>query len=566
MESAVHPPTDKARPLHSQETATPLSGHQATRGATRWISNRKVAARIFVALAIVSLVAVGSAMVAVTRLGEAQAQAQAIYDNNFRDVAALGDLRESFAELQSSLYAVVLADPGPGSTSALAQLRSISDELAARMDAYSTGVRANSSTSDRLKQLDTFRSEVLTYTASVQALVPVAQLHDQRHFDAAVGRAGLVGLHEAADQGLNQLVAVEDTAAKSAVQAGSSSAAKGRWTVELFVLAGLMLSGALTVGLTRTITRPIGSVRRVTAALAVGDLTVTSGVQSTDEIGMMAKHLDEAVDAMRATVRSVSGSSAEAARAARDLSTLGAQMSENAKESSQQAGSVSTAAELVARNVAEAATGIGQMSGSITQISSRVSEAATQAGEAALAAEDANVTMAALAESSAAVGEVLAVVTSIAEQTHLLALNATIEAARAGEAGRGFAVVANEVKELARQSGRSAGDIRNRVASIQADSQGAVAGITRIAELIREVADAQTSVAAAVEQQAVTAAEMTRGINEAASGVGQISSAIIGVADAAQSASSGVTDSQRAAQGLAETSSELASLVSRFTV
>ena len=122
------------------------------------------------------------------------------------------------------------------------------------------------------------------------------------------------------------------------------------------------------------------------------------------------------------------------------------------------------------------------------------------------------------------------------------------------------------LRELARQTGRSAHDIRDRVAAIQADSEGAVGGITRITELIRSVADTQTSVAGAVEQQAATAAEMNRGIKEAASGVVQISSNIVGVAQAARSTSSGIIDNQRAAQGLAETSSELAGLVSRFTV
>ena len=93
-----------------------------------------------------------------------------------------------------------------------------------------------------------------------------------------------------------------------------------------------------------------------------------------------------------------------------------------------------------------------EMAASIREIARSSSEAASMANSSLQRAAEANAKINQLGASSQEIGNIIKVISSIAQQTNLLALNATIEAARAGEAGRGFAVVANEVKELARQT------------------------------------------------------------------------------------------------------------------
>jgi methyl-accepting chemotaxis protein len=176
-----------------------------------------------------------------------------------------------------------------------------------------------------------------------------------------------------------------------------------------------------------------------------------------------------------------------------------------------------------------------------------------------------NATVAKLGESSAEIGNVIKVITSIAQQTKLLALNATIEAARAGEAGKGFAVVANEVKELAKETAKATEDISQKIEAIQTDTRGAVTAIGQIGDIISQINDLQNTIASAVEEQTATTNEMSRNVAEGATGTNDITQNITGVAQAARDTSAGAARALGAAKGLAGMASELHKLVSRIS-
>jgi methyl-accepting chemotaxis protein len=311
--------------------------------------------------------------------------------------------------------------------------------------------------------------------------------------------------------------------------------------------------------------RKVDEILKVVNAAARGDLTSPVTVMGDDAIGQVGKSLATFLGNMRASVGGIASNSTTLGAASEELSSVAKQMTGTADETSTQANVVSAAVEQVNRNIQTVATGTEEMTASIREIAKNASDAARVATSAVKAAETTNAIVSKLGESSADIGKVIKVITSIAQQTNLLALNATIEAARAGEAGKGFAVVANEVKELAKETAKATEDISQKIETIQGDTRSAVSAIGQIGSIINQINDIQNTIASAVEEQTATTNEISRNVADAARGSGEIAQNIGGVARAAQGTSSGANDTERASAELARMASDLQKLVGQFT-
>jgi methyl-accepting chemotaxis protein len=305
------------------------------------------------------------------------------------------------------------------------------------------------------------------------------------------------------------------------------------------------------------------------------------------------------VSEVRTAAGTVSASSQEMAstsqEAGRAVSEIAGAMGEIAQGAERQVG-LSAAA----RESAERAAGAAAASAESAQAASRVAdEARSMAGEGVTAAEQATGAMTNVRESSAGVsgaigelarrsqeiGAIVVTITGIAEQTNLLALNAAIEAARAGEQGRGFAVVAEEVRKLAEDSQKAAGEIAGLINTIQGDTERVVGLVEDSARRTDEGAatvdqtrEAFLRIGQAVEDVSARVAEIAAAAGEIAAGSEQMQSEIGGVATVAQqsaaateqiSASTEQTSASTqeiaaSAEALARTAEELERMIGRF--
>jgi methyl-accepting chemotaxis protein len=184
--------------------------------------------------------------------------------------------------------------------------------------------------------------------------------------------------------------------------------------------------------------------------------------------------------------------------------------------------------------IAQVSAAIFELKSSVSEIAQHSEHAAAVSNRASDIAGQTDATIASLGHSAREIGTVVEAINEIAEQTNLLALNASIEAAAAGDAGRGFAVVANEVKELARQTANATKDISANVGNIRDTTAEAIAAIQSIVAIIDEIGGISRTIAAVVDTQLESSAEISDSTIEAAKSAEQISQSLSNASEGAR--------------------------------
>jgi methyl-accepting chemotaxis protein len=522
-----------------------------------WFASRPVGAKIGASVGLLAVVVLGTNAMAVQRIEALRDHQETIYAENLLPLNALAEVQRAHAAYRVRTLEYAVSDD-ERRAELVTQMEEKTGDLEAGLADYEPF------TVDQ-EAMDTFAATRAEYVELVESrLLPAADRGDVEAFAAVQSEQLQPLLQIIADEIEAEGVAQSSQAAIRNNDA-AEQAASAVMLLLITALSSVAIAVALTVLIVRRITRTVRAVQRSAEAMAAGDLTVATGVQSPDELGRMAAAIDSAQGALRDVLSSVVASADAVAASSEELSASSAQISASAEETSAQSGVVSGAAEEVSRSVQTVAAGAEEMGASIREIATNAAEASEVAARAVTAAETTTATVAKLGDSSAEIGNVVKVITSIAEQTNLLALNATIEAARAGEAGKGFAVVANEVKELAQETAKATEDIARRVEAIQKDTGAAVGAIEEISSIVAQISDRQTTIASAVEEQTATTNEMSRSVTEAASGTTQIASNITGVSTAADSTTQALTQTRTAVDELSRMAAELRTDVGRFT-
>ncbi|HFC52903.1 MAG TPA: methyl-accepting chemotaxis protein [Gammaproteobacteria bacterium] len=300
---------------------------------------------------------------------------------------------------------------------------------------------------------------------------------------------------------------------------------KGDILMELLPInvVALLICVALAWLLARTISTPIkGMVQLIERIERNSDLTVRMDDSYGDELGQIASSLNGMLEKFQHILKEVNTSTVHVAKSAREMSVSMQEVNGRIEKQSQDTELLTTSAnemtssfEEVTQNMTRAAEMAQHSSQQSQQGKSEVESSIRLINSLAEEVENAAEVIKKLDEDSDRIGNVLAVIKSIAEQTNLLALNAAIEAARAGEQGRGFAVVADEVRTLAQRVQESTLEIEGMIESVQVGTEQAMKTMTSGRERAEECV-----------RQAMQAGEALELIAEAVNGINDLNSRI----------------------------------------
>jgi methyl-accepting chemotaxis protein len=360
--------------------------------------------------------------------------------------------------------------------------------------------------------------------------------------------------------------------------------------------------------LSRSIVKPLVSLKEQVQKVADGDLTVHVRSKAKDEIGQLSKHFNHMVSEMRTLIHQVNDSINELAASADHLSAV----SEETMATSEQVtgaindiakGATEQASDLDAMNhqtaelskqmetVAQSATEMHMLSNNTKEVSynglEKLNELQMKSNEAKGELQAVEKVIGDLVEKMKKIDEVIQTITAISAQTNLLALNASIEAARAGEHGKGFAVVAEEVRKLAEQSAQATELIRGTIATIQQQADLATQAVDRSKAMYNEqqaavqtTADSFMKIVSVMEELSASISHITNEVKSMNENKNKVMEAIQSIsaiseqsAAAAEEVAASADDQLRAlstvtesAETLNQMSRQLQELIERFKV
>jgi methyl-accepting chemotaxis protein len=346
----------------------------------------------------------------------------------------------------------------------------------------------------------------------------------------------------------------------------------------LAAIAGILVSAILSVLLTRPIALAVRQVADAARALANGDLDQTINVSGQDELGEMAeafatmlvqlRQLTSEVDSgsqsltgageaiLAAVAQQSAGATAQSAAIAETSATV-EEVKASAQQATQLAESVAATSREADRIAAEGVAAVQDATGGMAIIREKVESIADQ--------------ILALSEQSQQIGEIIATVGDLADQSNMLALNAAIEATRAGEHGRGFAVVAQEIRVLAEQSKAATAQVRAILSDVQRATNAAVMateqgtkGVDAGARLIDRAGETINSLASVIQDASTSAQQITAAVRQHSIGMEQIVAAMTDISRVTNQNLKATSSTQQAAEELTTLAKRLTGVVAGY--
>jgi methyl-accepting chemotaxis protein len=525
----------------------------------KWYYNLKTSVKLISAFVIIAILLAIVGFYGLNNMGKLNTEMTKTYNDRLVPITELANAQVLYQRIRVNIrdmnFISVTPEQKNASEEAIKQLKT---ELIAQIESYKKK-NTNQQEAALLASFDPAWKDYNSWLDHAIKSAHAGNIEEYKRIAPDFKKSG-----DVAENILKELITLNVQSAKKADADANAMYTSSRTVTMIIIIASLLISVGFGYFISHIISRPLNKVVRLVDAVADGDLRETTDIDTKDEVGQLARAINQMVLNLRTTVGGILASSESVAAAAQQIS---ATTEEIASGSSSQANDAQTMNELF-RELSHAIDSVASGAEEAAELSNQTMDIAKEGGKVVQSSIEGmnlvNDQMSKLEADSNKIGEIIEVIDDIAGQTNLLALNAAIEAARAGEQGRGFAVVADEVRKLAERSGEATKQISSIIKGMQLNTEHSVKAVAEGVTSSQQTGEAFKSIISMVNDSATKATEIAAASEQQSAQSSQVMMSIESISASTEEAAASSQETAATAQSLATLAEDLNRTVSIF--
>lgn len=540
--------------------------------------NLSTRSKLFIAFALTSLCAAAAIVFAWLALSAMRQSQRDLVDVEMATMVDLKDIRADHNAINAGMALLMVPNKDSRSEHLQDRIEAKNREVRAELESIAARKGSIEAKRDLLREFEAIQAASLQMreqrilpllaqgrTDEARELFTGVQLERDRQLAAIVEQ-----LIEHATRSSEEAVAESERQAESAL----------RWLAAIAALA--LLGGlGLTLMLTKILAGPLRELSDAAERIAAGDLTVQLPPHARkDEMGVLSRTFGQMVERLRQVMRELSDGVGVLGSSASEISASTAQVSASSAQTASAVAETSATAEEVKQTAKVASDKAAHVQGA-AQSTVEASRSGLQAMEESIQAmqqirqqmDSMAGSVIRLADQGTAIGEIIATVSDLADQSNLLSVNAAIEAARAGDEGGGFRVVAQEIRSLSEQSKQATvqvkallGEIQKATSAAVLDMEQAGKAVSAGVDLSEKTARSIRAMTDAIGESAQAAALIAASAQQQAVGMDQVAYAMQNINQASAQNVAASRQSEAAAHELKNLGLRLKGVVEQFRV